>query len=138
MKKKTQKLVIYTKFCLDCVTPEFWDIFRKRAFGEGYSLKVIRTAYRPFSHKKASSIWGDDSYFAFVVFPNGDAMKMERAIDMWDEAKNKMVKSGKKKSTKKGGRKDGVLGVSETTRTVRVDSVEDTGVETKVKTERVD
>lgn len=133
MKKKNQKLTVYTKFCLDCVMPEFWKMFRQRAFDEGYTIKVIRTSYRPFAHKKAVASCGDEHYFSFAVFPDGKVLKLEGAINMWDNARNKLVKSGKKK----GGRKN-VQRLPKAARTIRVDGVEDKGVDIEVKNEGVD
>lgn len=131
---KRNQLIVYTKFCLNCIMPDFWRMFQKEAVRQGYSLETIRTTYRPFAHKKASSIWKSDDYFAFVVFPDGGVFKLEGAMDMWQEkAKNKLVKSGKKKSTRR--RKKDVQGLSETPRTIRVDGAEDTGTDIEVKVE---
>lgn len=126
-----KKLLVYTKFCLPCIAPEFWDMFQKEALKQGYEIKVCRTTYRPFAHKKATEIWGDDGYTAFGVFPDGQAISLERIMDMWtDNVKNKRVKSGKKKSRK--GAKNDVQRLRKTSRTIRVDSVENPAVEIKV------
>ena len=94
-----EKLIVYTKFCLPCLMEDFWQQFQKEATKRKFEIKVIRTSYRPFSHRKAVEIWGSDDYSAFAVFPNGDALKLERIMDMWtDDVKNKMAKPGKKKS----------------------------------------
>jgi len=127
-----EKLIVYTKFCLPCVMPEFWDMFQKEALKQGYGIKVCRTTYRPFAHKKATEIWGADGYTAFGVFPDGQAIALERIMDMWrDNAKNKLVKAGKKKSARKG--KNDVQRLPKTSRSIRVDSVESPATKIKVE-----
>lgn len=126
-----KKLLVYTKFCLPCIMEEFWANFQKEALKQGYEIKVCRTTYRPFAHKKATEIWGGDGYTAFGVFPDGQAIALERIFDMWiDNVKDKQVKTGKKKA-KKGANND-VQRLRKASRSIRVDSVEDPAVKIKV------
>ena len=127
-----KKLTVYTKFCLPCVMEEFWAMFQKEALKQGYEIKVVRTTYRPFAHKKATEIWGGDGYTAFGVFPDGKALTLERIMDMWiDNVKNKRVKAGKKKAARRS--KNDVQGLPKTSRSIRVDSVENPTTKIKVE-----
>ncbi len=126
------KITVYTKFCLSCVMPEFWDMFQKEALKQGYNIKVCRTTYRPFAHKKATEIWGGDDYTAFGVFPDGAATTLERIMDMWiDNVKDKRVKAGKKKAAKRS--KNDVQRLPKTSRSIRVDCVESPATKIKVE-----
>lgn len=78
--------IIYTKFCLHCIYGERFDNameFLKRN-------KIIpdfhNTQYYPVEHREASKIWGNENYFAFVLYNN-------KTIDF--EAFMKEIENGK-------------------------------------------
>lgn len=128
---KNNRLTIYSKVCLPCVLKDEWQKFRRAALEAGYELDVARTTYDSKLHDEASKLWGSDSYTAFIIAPNGEALNINEAKKMFEDIKDKLVKAGKTKPVRKG--KKHVQGLRKTKRSIRVDSVEDSPVEVKVE-----
>ena len=112
------KVIVYTKFCLECFYENEIKTLKQFTFQEQAKLIIKRTAYRPSLHAKAVKIYGSDKYSAFVQYG-------EIIIDIPDFAnfcKNKMIKRGKRKGrendlsalqpTKRDHRKTSILGSS--------------------------
>lgn len=89
-----RKNYIYTKFCLNCIHPEQWKYVTAWLQHEEVNYKVYRTAYRPDWHRKATKIWGNEGYEAFVVL-NGRVIDF---MEFAEECKNKLMPEGKEKN----------------------------------------
>lgn len=89
------KVIIYTKYCLDCMWADEWLKVTSWLQHERIALKVKRTTYRPDWHQVATKLFGSEDYTAFAVV-NGEVIDfMEFAKD----CKNKLVELGKTKET---------------------------------------
>ena len=116
---------IYTKVCLSCTLGEDWTKLQVKLIHAGYHLHTHRTTYDPSLHKKATKLWGDATYLAFAAFPDGKVIALGALEDMIDDIKDKRVKAGKTKPVrKKRSKKNDMLGLSETPRSIRVDYME--------------
>lgn len=87
------KVIIYTKYCLDCMWPQEWLNVVSWLQHERATLKVKRTTYRPDWHKVATKLYGSDDYTAFVVV-NGEVIDF---MEFTKDCKNKLVELGKTK-----------------------------------------
>lgn len=85
------KVIVYTKWCLECVWPEEVKILR--IWASDKNIKVKRTSYRPDWHRKATKLYGSEDYDAFVVYKG----KVEDFVSFVNDCKNKLVKEGKLK-----------------------------------------
>lgn len=83
-------IFVYAKHCVICDQPEAISKIKTWALNQGLTLQIIRTAYDREDHKKATELWGDKHYPAFVVY--NDVTELEEFCQMITEAKNKMVK----------------------------------------------
>lgn len=80
---KRQTLIVFSKFCVDCVWPEAWAKILKFATKNGYKIEVERTTYHPKRHEKATALWGDDNYTAFLMTPKGypiDILELSKSL----------------------------------------------------------
>lgn len=124
---------IYTKVCLPCVMKkQEWHDFQKAVWNAGYEYKMLRTTYDSELHKEATKLWGNDGYVAFVIAPNGEALSIPKAKEMFEDIRNKITSAGKSKPVRKV--KKNVQRLRKTKRPIQVDVMEDTPVEIKVKT----
>ena len=123
---------IYSKVCLPCVMKkQEWHDFERAVWNAGYEYKVYRTTYDKALHKEATELWGSDNYIAFVIAPNGEALSLPKAKEMFEDIRDKKVKAGKTKPVRKV--KKNVQRLRQTKRPIRVDAVEDSPVEIKVQ-----
>lgn len=88
------KITIYTKFCLPCVWESETKKLKQWASANNYEFEIKRTAYRPDWHKKATELWGNQYYRAFMVMPDG---KVEDFVKFFNGAKCKPARAGKAK-----------------------------------------
>lgn len=126
MAKKT--ITIYSKHCFKCLYSDQFNTIKNWTTQKGYDLDMKRTAYRPSWHKEATELWGGEDYNAFVVNERGKVMSLENFLD---KCRNKAVRTGKKKGTKKND----VQGLSKAKRTTRKNSVARKKNEAKVENE---
>ncbi len=102
-------IVIYSKWCIQCEHPEWLLALNIWAQTQGLTTQVIRTAYRPADHQKATELWASRSntpkdetpeeaadYPSFIVWE--EIISLKGFIEMIKEPKNKMVKGGKTKN----------------------------------------
>lgn len=82
------KLVIYTKFCLECVYDTEYQAIKSWAIKNNVDVTVLRTAYNPLHHSVATKYRKD--YLAFGVYRG-------RAYDL-DKIPEIKVTERKKKS----------------------------------------
>ena len=94
-KQKTIKL--YTKVCARCMWPAKMNLLQSYAQNKGAKLKIMRTAYRPDWHKKATEIYGSEDYTAFIY----EGGRVKDFISWTGKTKAKPVKNTKAKRTKK-------------------------------------
>lgn len=94
-RKNDVDIIVYTKFCLKCEQPDELMKLAIYCMWNDLTYKVVRTSYRPSDHKRATEIWGDEDYRAFVVYD--DVVEFGDFIDMITDSKNKLVKIGKRK-----------------------------------------
>lgn len=102
---KKKKIIIYSKWCLECdYSEEFTDI-KMLTQREGIEMSVVRTAYRPLRHHKAVKIWASangieeknaQDYPPFIV----KGRSVTTFMDYAKQCKNKLARSGKKKGMK--------------------------------------
>lgn len=133
-------IVIYSKWCVQCLYPDLLGKVDTYATSKDLNLQIIRTAYRPADHSKATELWScrdgapndeteEDAadYPTFVLY--GDKIyKLKEFVKMIsDHAKNKMVKEGKAK--------DDVQGLPKAKRAKRKNSVASTANEIKEETQ---
>ena len=138
-----KKVTVYTKVCLPCVDKKLWNDFQREVWKAGLDIKTVRTTYSAEAHADAVDLWGGNDYTAFVIVPNGDALNLKEATEMFkdinerierlDAIRDKRVKSGKAKPVRKG--KKNVQRLRQTERPIGLDSVEDSLVEIKVETD---
>lgn len=117
-------IIIYSKWCVQCMMPDDLLAVNMYALHKDLIVQVIRTAYRPADHKKATELWscrkgaveGENSedYKTFVVY-NGKIQEFKEFLKMIIRAENKMVKEAKTK--------DGVQKVPKAKRSNRKSSV---------------
>lgn len=114
MKRKNDvDVLIYSKWCIECTHPEYLIAINAWANLNDLDVKVVRTAYRPEAHQRATELWAakmeldiDDkaqnekaqNYPIFVVY--NDVIQIKEFIRMIDQeqCRNKMVKGGKTKN----------------------------------------
>lgn len=109
-----KEIVIYTKFCLECVDSEGLDIVRHWAMKNKVLVSVVRTTYRPQLHEIASKCYGNERYTIFANVGNeviewGDLLTEIREdegrglfslFNKKNVVKKKPVVGGKKKRVK--------------------------------------
>ena len=100
-----KEIIVYSKFCLKCFYPNESKKMKIWADENNVNLKIRRTAYRPDWHKKATNLWGDENYEAFIVLANGEVKDF---VSFFNKTKKKPIKAGKMKGN------NGVLGLRET------------------------
>lgn len=91
-------ITIYSKHCFKCLYSDQFNTIKNWTTQKGYDLDMKRTAYRPSWHKEATELWGGEDYNAFVVNERGKVMELSSFLD---KCRNKAVRAGKKKGTKK-------------------------------------
>lgn len=121
-------ITIYSKHCFKCMYGEQYNFIRNWSYSKGYDLEIKRTAYRPAWHKEATELWGGEDYSAFVVNERGKVMELSNFLD---KCRNKAVRAGKKKGTKKND----VQGLSKAKRSSRASSVAGKKTKSKAKNE---
>lgn len=147
MKRKNDvDLLIYSKWCLGCTPSVDLDLINLWATKNELDVKLIRTAYRPKDHERATELWAAktgldledeeqneraQNYPTFVLFD--DVIEIKEFTKMIKDCKNKMVKKGKTKNdvqglskTKRSKRKNGMgLAVDKATRKNEEQEVEE-------------
>lgn len=128
-------IVIYSKWCIPCTYPELLTAINMYALNNDLDVQVIRTAYRPADHKKATEFWAqaaglseDDAanYPTFVVYKN--IYDIEEFVKMITNTKNKLVKKGKAK--------DDVQRLSKAKRVKRKNSLDGEASKTSMEDEK--
>lgn len=124
-------IIIYSKWCVQCRMPDELLAVNTYALHKDLSVQVIRTAYRPADHKKATELWGcrtgaetedAENYPTFVIASGSSKIRtLKEYVKMIRKADNKMIKEARTK--------DDVRGLPQTKRASRKDSVADTATE---------
>lgn len=124
-------IVIYSKWCVQCRMPDELLAVNTYALHKDLSVQVIRTAYRPADHKKATELWGcrtevkpedAENYPTFVIASGSSKIKtLKEYAKMVIKAENKMIKEARTKND--------VQGLPKAKRVSRKDSVADTAAE---------
>jgi hypothetical protein len=107
------EIVIYTKFCLECIDGEGLDIVRHWAMKNKLLVSVVRTTYRPKLHEIASKIYGNERYTIFAHIGNEVIEWSDLLTEIKeDEGRGLLGLMGKKNCVKKkpvvSGKKKGV------------------------------
>lgn len=106
---KDYDVLIYSKWCLDCDFPKEAQEIGNWVRHEGLTVRIIRTAYRPEEHGKATELWAAardlpeeeaQDYATFVVY--NDVIELKEFVKMIKECKNKMIKEGETKDDMQG------------------------------------
>lgn len=139
-KNNDVEVLIYSKWCVQCEHPEYLLAINVWALHNDLDVKVVRTAYRPKDHRRATELWAakmgldlgnkDDNekaqgYPIFVV--HNDVVEIKEFIEMITDCKNKMVKGGQTK--------DDVQGLPKAKRSSRAHSVDRAVSKAKKKVE---
>ena len=90
-------VVVYSKWCIECEEPGDMVTLNQWALHNELELQVVRTAYRPADHKRATEIFGSEDYPAFVVY--NDVFLLKEFVKMIRDGKNKLIKPGRDKET---------------------------------------
>lgn len=88
-------VVVYTKYCLECEEQSAAELAKLKAWAtrEKLVVKVVRTAYRPADHERASKLYGNEDYPAIVIWD-----EVTTLTDFAKDCKNKLIKAGKEKN----------------------------------------
>ena len=65
---------------------------------EKLEVKVVRTAYRPADHERASELYGNEDYPAIVIWD--EVKTLTEFAEMIKESSNKLIKPGRNKNNK--------------------------------------
>lgn len=99
-------IILYSKWCVECDYPDELQAINTYATRHDLELQIIRTAYRPADHDRATEIWGcrdgvseedAESYSAFVPYKDKIYTLEEFTEMIGDDVKNKMIKEGETK-----------------------------------------
>lgn len=82
---KSQTLLGFSKFCMDCVLPKSWAKVQRWANKNGFKLDIERTTYHPKRHAKATELWGGEDYSAFFMTPKGFPISIREFANLLTE-----------------------------------------------------
>lgn len=93
-------VVVYTKYCLECEEQSAAELAKLKAWAnrEKLEVKVVRTAYRPADHERASELYGNEDYPAIVIWD--EVNTLTEFAEMIKESSNKLIKPGRNKNNK--------------------------------------
>lgn len=91
-------VVVYSKYCLECdeETSTALATLKSWANREKLEVIVIRTAYRPADHERATDLYGSIDYPAIVVW--NDVKALTEFVKMIKVSSNKLIKPEKNKT----------------------------------------
>lgn len=96
--EEIKPLTVYSKHCIRCNYEQELKLIARWTMEHGYALKLCRTVLDKSYHQKATELWGNEDYPAFVEMDG----KVESISDFIEtitkpKKKSKPVKKGKTK-----------------------------------------